>query len=118
MKSARNCRMIAVLQLLYLGDAKFISTGQIFPPDTDQFKIMIFTVFWDNVLLSSCKIFGNHKQWKLCTLPTEVMEIKCVELIILNLKLNKRNEMFNNKVESLQLFIFNILPNLVHCINI
>ena len=58
------------------------------------------------------------RQWKLCTWPVEALEIKCVELIILNLNLNKKNEMFNNKLfnalcRSLQLFIFNIMPNLV-----
>ena len=73
----------------------------LFPPDRDQFMSIIFTVFWDNVLLFSKKIsetidtescaHGQLRGWK---------SKKCVELIILNLKLNKRNEMFNTNLSN------------------
>ena len=101
MKSTKNCKTIAILQFLYWSDVKFICTGQNFPPDRDRFVSMIFTVFWDNALHFFSKMFWNRRQWKLCTWPAEALEIKCVEMIILNLKLNKKNEMFNNKVSNI-----------------
>ena len=83
---------------------------------------MIFMVFWDNVLLFFSKIFWNHRHWKLCKWSAEGLEIKCAELVILNLKLKKEwdvnNKLSNVLCKSLQLFIFNILPNLVYCIYI